>query len=128
MAELGSFGDIVFEVGDEQLRTFFYMSQRKRGRYSTLNVANHEQLLQYDGRELQEVNFSMQFHHRFCDPQAEIEALRQMVDDHEAHLLIVGGYLIGEFVLEEMSSDWDTVANNGVIMMATGRLQLREYR
>ena len=125
---IGTFGDIVFEVSDEKIRTFQYLRQQKRARYSVLNVANYEQLLQYDGKELQQVSFSIQFHHRFCDPQEEIEKLRTMVDNHEAYTLIVGGFLVGEFVLEEMSSEWERVAKNGVIMMAEGHLYLKEYK
>jgi len=125
---IGSFGDVVFEVSDELVRTFNGLRQTKRGRYSVLNVANHEQLLQYDGKELQPVSFNIQLHHRFCDPMAEIDKLRAMVDAHEAYSLIVGEFFVGVFVLEEMSSDWKTVAKNGVIMMADAHLQLKEYK
>lgn len=128
MGSLGSFGPIVFEVSEIKIRTFNDMSQRKRGRYSVINVANHEQLLQYEGKELQTVSFTIQLHHRFCNPMEEIERLRGMVDDHKAYSLIVGGFMIGEFVLEEMGADWKTVADNGVIMMATGSLSLKEFK
>lgn len=125
--ELGSFGDIVFEVSDSRVRTFKDLQQQKRGRYSVINVANHEQLLQYEGKALQEVSFTIQLHHRFCDPMAEIDLLRMMVEEHQAYSLIVGGFMVGEFVLEEMGSNWETVAKNGVITMAEGQLKLKEY-
>lgn len=74
------------------------------------------------------MSFSIQLHHRFCNPMEEIERLQAMVDDHKAYSLIVGGFMLGEFVLEEMGADWKTVADNGVIMMATGTLNLKEYK
>ena len=128
MGEIGSFGTVTFEVSEEYIRTFKTLSQHKRARYSVINVANHEQLLQYEGKELQTVSFNIQLHHRFCDPAEEIKALREMVERHAAHTLIIGGFFIGEFVLEEMGSEWTRVANNGIIMMAEGRLSLKEYK
>ncbi len=127
MSGIGAWGSIVFEVSQEQILTFDRLRQTKRGRYSTLNVANYEQLLQYDGRELQTVSFTVRLHHRFCDPQAELRKLVALVDGHSAYPLIVGGWAIGEFVLEELGSDWKRVADNGVLMYAEGDLYLREY-
>ncbi len=128
MSELGAFGDIVFEVNDQRILTFAAMRQEKRGRYSTLNVANYEQLLQYDGMELATVSFEIQLHHRFCDPMAEYRKFFAMVDGHKAHILQVGGWFLGEFVLESVGGDWKAVADNGVIMSAYGDLCLREYK
>ena len=127
MSGIGAYGDIVFEVSEYWIQTFDRLRQTKRGRYSTLNVANHEQLLQYDGRELQTLSFTVRLHHRFCDPQDQLRQLIKMVDWHMAYPLIIGGWPIGEFVLEEVGSDWKRVADNGVLMYAEGDLYLREY-
>ncbi len=127
MAEIGAYGDVVFEVNWDTVRTFEQLRQKKSGRYATLNVANHEQLLQYEGKELQDVSFTIHLHHRFTDPQKEIEKMIEMVDGHEAHALVVGGWYLGKFVLKDVSSTLKRVADNGVIMSALSTLTLKEY-
>lgn len=128
MSKLGGLGDVVFEVTDANIITFKSLQQNKRGRYSTLNVANYEQLLQYQGKELRRVSFKMPFHHRFCNPMEEIQTLHTMVDEHKAHPLIVGGWVLGEFVVEEIDDSWNVVADNGVVMSAEINVGLREYK
>ncbi len=128
MAKLGSFGDVVFEASEHAIRTFTELIQNKSTRYSTINVANGEQLLQYEGEELQTANFSISLHHRFSDPTAELTMLGKMVDDHKAHLLVVGEYKLGEFVLQNIRVVMKRVADNGVIMFAEVSLDLKEYK
>ncbi|MDR3089861.1 MAG: phage tail protein [Desulfobulbaceae bacterium] len=128
MNRLGAFGPIVFEVSEERILTFDHMRAGRRGRYSTLNVADHEQLLHYEGKELSRLDFSIQLHHRFCDPMAEIDRMYEMVEAHEAYPMIVGGRVLGEFVLEEVGDNWRRVADNGVLMMVECDLRLWEYK
>lgn len=128
MKGLGAFGPIIFEVSDSRILTFKDMRKNKRARFSVINVANGEQRLQYDGKQLSEVTFTLPLHHRFCSPAKELEKLSKMVDEHAAHVLIVGGRVVGEFVLEGLGENWKTVAPNGLIMSAEGEVTLKEYK
>ncbi|MCB2187690.1 MAG: phage tail protein [Deltaproteobacteria bacterium] len=128
MSDLGSYGPVVFETSDARILTFADFRDRRRARYATHDVINQEQLLQFLTVELAVVRFEMTLHHRFCDPAAEFQRLLDLLEEHTAHQLVIGGSPLGEFVLEEIHHDWRVVAANGVLMHTKGDVDLRQYR
>ena len=128
MASLGAFGPVAFETSDARILTFQGLQKRRKGRYATFEVINHEQLLQFLTMELATVRFEIRLHHRFCDPKAELKRLDELLQEHEAHMLVIGDEVFGQFVLEEVSEGRERFAPNRVLMHAKAELALREYR
>ncbi len=119
---------MAFETSDARVLTFQKLQKRRKGRYATFEVINHEQLLQFLTVELATVRFEIRLHHRFCDPKAELGRLQEMLQEHEAHMLVLGEEVFGRFVLEELSEGRERFAPNRVLMHAKAELSLKEYR
>jgi phage protein U len=126
--QIGAYGPICFETSMAHIRTFEELREENRARYATHDVLNLEQKLQFLGLELIKVGLTMKFHQAFCVPQDELTRLRQVVRDHKAHTLMIGGLNLGEFVLEELTGTWTRVANDGVLLFASADVRLKEYR
>lgn len=124
---IGAFGPVAFETSAALIRTFEDLREQRRSRWAVHDVLALEQRLQYLGQELSVVTLAMAFHVNFCDPAAELDALRAVVADHQAHALVVGGVNLGDYVAERLGTTWRHVANNGVLLQATAEVELREY-
>ena len=128
MSQIGSLGNIVFETSDALIRNFQELEDRRHARYATHDVLKLEQKLQFLGLDLAEINLQMKFHHRFCQPRAEIDALKALLASHEAKLLQIGGSPLGSFVIEEIRSIWRQVTDKGELLTARADVRLREYK
>ncbi|ADK84944.1 conserved hypothetical protein [Desulfarculus baarsii DSM 2075] len=125
---IGSFGPVVFEASLGYVKTFERLSERRRARFATHDVLSGDQKLQFITLELAEADLEMTFHHAFCTPDDELEALRGVLAGHQAHELVIGGKNFGQFVLEELSQVIDQADNHGRTRLAQASLRLREYR
>jgi phage protein U len=128
MAKPGAFGPVAFETSAKFIRTFKELHERRQARYATHDVLDLNQLLQFVGVDLAEIEFTMEFHHAFCVPQDELEKLRNVLKEHKVHVLIIGGHNLGEMVLEEIKADWNHVSGQGQILHAGAQVRLKEYR
>ncbi len=127
MANLGTFGPVVFETSATLVRNFDGLRERRRARYATHDVLNLEQLLQYLGLDLARVELTMRFHQAFCVPQEELDRLRGVLAEHTAYSLVIGGHNLGEFVLEAVVSTWRQVSAHGQLLTAEAQVRLKEY-
>lgn len=125
---IGCFGPIVFETSLETVRTPKKWQERRRANYATHNVLSLEQKLQFVTVELARMEIDMIFHRAFCVPDDELEALRGVLDGHEAHDLVIGTKAFGLFVLEELTNTVEHANNKGQTLVAEAKVKLREYR
>jgi hypothetical protein len=128
MAKPGAYGPVAFETSGQFIRTFEELNEQRRARYATHDVLDLNQLLQFVGIDLTEIEFTMNFHHAFCVPQDELEKLRNALKDHKAHALVIGGYNLGEMVPEEIKAEWKHVSGQGQVLQAGARVRLKEYK
>ena len=128
VGNIGCFGPIVFETSLSTVRTPAKWQERRRANYATHNVLSLEQKLQFVTVELAQMEIDMIFHRAFCTPDEELEALRGVLDGHEAHDLIIGTKAFGEFVLEELTNTVEHTNNKGQTLYAETKARLREYR
>lgn len=127
MGSIGAYGPVAFETSASFIRNFEQLREERRARYATHDVLNLEQLLQFLGIDLANIELSMSFHHAFCVPQEELDALRAVLEEHKAHVLVVGGFNLGEFVLEDLNNVWTHVSALGQLLHATVTVRLKEY-
>ena len=127
MTSLGAYGPVVFTTSAQLIRNFEDLKVERRARYATHDVLNLDQLLQFLGHDLGRIEFSMHFHQAFCVPQEELDALARINADHTAYPLVIGGRVLGDYVLEELRDQWSHVSARGQILAARAEVRLKEY-
>jgi phage protein U len=127
---LGTFGDIVFEVSDERVKTFDGYNRQGQARYASHEVLGRKPILEYLGAALDQVSFSMKLNAGLgVNPVEELAKLRKMLNGGQAARLVIGGKPQGEdkWVLESLSETYDYLDNKGNVIVATVNLTLKEY-
>lgn len=130
MGQLGSFGDIVFEVSSTRIRTMNNFSRSAADRW-----ANHEILGKYPASEfvgpgLDQARFSIRFDVNFgINPRAECDRLRIMSRDGQVEHLIIGGRALGAHKWKIVSFDqrWTKIDGSGNVLVAEVDITLEEY-
>ena len=103
MSQVGSFGSVPFEASSERIRTFREFERRRRARLAEHEIIDRPAKLQFQGESLAEISLGIHLDARFCDPEAEMDALGKMLADGQARVLTLGGRALGEFALEELA-------------------------
>lgn len=99
MATYLLFGDLQFEVlggvrGIQFLEKAHYVEHEK---------IDKQPQLQRVGTELQEIRLTLRFHCGFCDPDKQMQALRDRLKKDEPEMLVFGsGVINGQYVLESI--------------------------
>lgn len=126
--QLGSFGPIVFETSSELVRTWQQMSRKGGARFHEHVVAQGKPLLEFLGPSLEEMTFTMRLDAQLgLDPAMELERMRETRDTGKEQVLVVGGLVIGKFVLEDLSEDHKRHSGIGRLMVAEVTVKLKEY-
>lgn len=128
MSRIGTLGTVVFETSDALVRNFQELEDRRHSRYATHDVLKLEQKLQFLGLSLAEISLQMNFHHRFCEPEEELSALRKLLSGYIRSILMIGNTYFGIFVVEEVRSVWRQVTNEGKLLTASANVRLKEYK
>jgi phage protein U len=97
------------------------------------NYAEHARIegkprLQKIGDGLDRVSFEVQFHAAFCNPSAELAALRSAKIAGEVLPLIDGqGFLYGDFVIQSIEEVQNKTFDDGSVLLSRVKLELLEY-
>jgi phage protein U len=102
-AGIGNFGQVVFTVSAEQVRTF-----ENFRRTSVAVFADHEVIFgkpasEFTGEELDGISFTMSFNAELgVNPAEEADTLREMKSTGNAHVLVIGGLSLGWWTIREV--------------------------
>lgn len=125
--EIGSYGNTVFEVSADRVRTFGVLERSGSGRYAEHAVQEKKPVLQFLGPGLESVTLDVRLSASLgVNPLAEIETLRAVRDGGESANLMIGGKVLGRFVLAELTETWGTVSADGALLAADVNLTLTE--
>ena len=130
MAKIGSFGDLVFSVSNNTVRTFDSMSWDFSTDYATHDRHIKADLLEYMGPGLEGISFSMTFSVFLgVNPLKEIKKLREMVRKGYAERLVIGGKVYGSYkwVMQKGTVDFQRFDNKGNLWAANIKVTLKEY-
>lgn len=96
-------------------------------RYGKIPLINGKDVVQHTGEELIEISLSIRYSIDFCDPSAEIEALKNSMKLAEVLPLITGeGVIKGKFVIESIDISNESLSPNGKLEAASVDLKLLE--
>lgn len=125
---IGTFGeDIVFAVGGGQALTFDGLSRRSPASFARHARAGAKPVLEFTGPDLSEIGFTMHLSLSLgVDPKTTIDRLMALKDAGEEKQLIIGGSLIGAYVITEIADTWAAVSGHGIVTEATVAVTLLE--
>lgn len=130
MAQIGSFGDLVFSVSENAVRTFDKLSWKVSAKYTTHDRHIKNDVLEFLGPEPQGIDFTMAFSvFHGTNPLSEIKKLNKMVNEGITERLIIGGKKYGSYkwVITSVSSTLEKYDNQGNCWSATAKVTMKEY-
>lgn len=130
MGQLGSFGDIIFEVSLEKLRTFSEFTRSTASRWATHERFGQKPRSEFLGPNLDQISFAMRFDVRYgMDPKAEMDRLLSWCREGRAETLIIGGTPIGMdmWVIKSVTQNWKTLDGSGKVIVGEADVTLEEY-
>jgi phage protein U len=116
----GSLGDIVFQL----VKTPNKLRASKHYRLPVLTPVKGTPFVQYTGDEPQEVELSILFHYSFCNPEGEIEKLKNLKGLKLP--LVIGSQKWGDFAIEELRVEVRETTKGGELLSAEVSLKLKE--
>jgi len=130
MATIGTLGDIVFSVSNNQVNTFNGLKWDSSAQYAQHNRHLKDVLLEFTGTDADKISFSMYFSVFLgVDPMAEITKLLNAERDGQVMRLVIGskGYGKHKWVIESSSKSLERFDNKGNLLIAIVNISLIAY-
>ena len=118
----GKFGEVIFRLA----KTPKTLNRIGRAKFSRISIFGEKEKLHFTGIEPEQVEMSIDLHYSFCNPSKEVEKLKQYLEKGESYFLIVGDYVRGKFVIEEVREEVERTDKNGNPLKILVNLILRE--
>lgn len=127
---IGAFNELVFEVSTEKVITYDDYKRDTKARYARHELINQTSVLEYLGRDLEEITFTMMFTVSLgVDPAEETSKLRRMCLDGVADYLILGNTVVGEnlWTIESVGEAKKAVDHFGKTIVSSVNVKMVEY-
>ena len=128
--EIGSWGDIVFEVSSEAVRTFDALKQKSSGRWSVHEPISSNPKPEYLGAGQGRIEFTMHLAASLgINVREEKERIEQFVrEGRNAPLMIaLQPVTMGDWYAESAETTLQWVGNNGDLELINILIVMREY-
>lgn len=124
---IGTYGSIVFEVSAGRTFTFDGLSRKGKVVFARHERAGAKPVLEFTGPDLAQISFRMQLSLALgVEPKTAVDALYAIMHAGEEKQLVIGGSLIGAYVITEITDTWTSVSAAGRIIEAQLSLTLLE--
>lgn len=130
MARIGSFGDLVFSVSENTVKTFDQISWKTSAKYATHDRHIKADVQEFLGPEPGSISFTMAFSVFYgTNPLSEVMKLNEMVKRGIIERLVIGGRVYGSYkwVISEVSAELKRYDNKGHCWAATAQVAMQEY-
>lgn len=125
---IGTFGSIIFEVSAEKTRTFDEFKRKTAAKFEQHDIIGQKPKLEFIAPGLDEISFQIIFSaYQGINPLNEVNQLREIVTKGEYNSLVIGGKVLGNFVIESASEAWKYVDNLGNVFYIAADVSLKEY-
>lgn len=130
MAIIGTWGDIVFSVSRNQIKTFDGLKWDSGAKFSTHDRHLKAPLLEFTGTEVENISFSM-FFSAFLgvNPLTEITKLLAAERSGEVNRLVIGtkAYGVNKWVITKLSKSLERYDNRGNLLVASVSVTMKSY-
>lgn len=130
MAVIGSWGDVVFAVSRNEIKTFTGLKWDSGAKYSTHDRHLKAPLLEFTGTDVESMSFSMFFSVFLgVNPMTEIAKLLTAMRKGEVHRLVIGpkAYGTNKWVITKLSNSLDRYDNRGNLLVAKVNVTMKSY-
>ena len=128
MGVVGSYGDIVFQVSADKVRTWEEASRTGKARWARHELLGRKPIMEYTGPDLATFALTIRLDAGLgVDPAQELKDLQDLRDGAEPKMLVLGGRVQGLYALESIDETWQRTDKAGNILLARARLALTEY-
>ncbi|WP_319403139.1 phage tail protein [uncultured Anaeromusa sp.] len=125
---IGTFGELTFEVSDSKVRTIDEFKRKTAAKFEEHAILGLKPKLEFIAPGLAEISFQVVFSALLgTSPLKEIEQLKETMQKGEYQSLVIGGKVLGDFVIESMAESWKHIDNKGNLLHAAVDLSLKEY-
>lgn len=125
---IGTFGSIAFEVSTTKIRTFDDFKRKLSVKYEEHAVIGMKPKLEFIAPGLDEISFQIIFSaFQGINPLKEMEQLRLIVQEGKYNSLVIGGKVLGNFVIESLAEAWKHVDGRGKVLYIAVDVNLKEY-
>ena len=125
---IGSFGGVIFSVSSSQILTIKNFKRTTKAKFQTHDILGATSKLEFVGTEPISINFEIQISAMLGAPVKEtLETLREVCANGLVDNLIVGGEVVGLFVLETLDESEIITDGRGKPISVTVQLNLRGY-
>jgi phage protein U len=126
---VGILGDVKFEASADLVRTWRDAQRTGSSRWATHDVFSRKPVQEFLGPGLDQLHLSVRLDiTRGVVPKDELKALRLMRDTGAVSQFTIGGSLVGDFVVKDLSEAWMRFDRAGVLTLADVTLALEEYQ
>lgn len=116
-------GDHIFQG----LKTPLSFSENEAVNYGQISRVNDKPAIQPTGVELKEIRLSIVYSVDFCEPEAEIAALKKSMRDFEVLTYVTGeGQIVGKFVITSIDTTTQRCSPTGRVEIASVNISLLE--
>lgn len=126
---VGMLGLIPFYCSDSAVFTFKDLSRTNKARYAKHDVIGKKPKLEFIGLDSRTVSFSIRLDIsllRKLPPAAAILLLTKLLEKHEAQTLVIGGEIMGKYVIESIDEERKYFTGAGICTVAEVNLSLTE--
>lgn len=130
MAKIGSFGNLVFSVSENTVKTFDKISWKTSAKYATHDRHIKADVQEFLGPEPGSISFTMAFSvFHGTNPLSEITKLNKMVNKGIVERLVIGGRVYGSYkwVISSTSNEMKRYDNKGGCWAAVVQVTMKEY-
>ena len=130
MAVVGMWGDVIFSVSRQQVRTFDGLKWDSGARYSTHDRHLREPLLEFRGTDSETMTFTMLFSaYLGVKPIEEVSKIKLAMMAGEVHRLVIGpkAYGTNKWVITKLSNSLERYDNRGNLLVASVNVTMNSY-
>ena len=127
---IGVWGDVVFEVSIDVVKTFDNYKRTESARWSKHDIHSQKQKAEFTGLNAGSLSFTMHFSaFHGVNPREELNKFIKRVRSGEAHTLIIGSKRVGinKWYVPTADETWNYVDNRGNVLTADINITMEEY-
>lgn len=115
-----AFGDLVFEVSSETVKTFDTLKFNKKATYSTHKVHGGTAVPEFTGFEAETASFKMVLSaYLGVDPKSALQMLESMMQEKKAYTLALGTNVYGKWAITSLSENYERIHKDGTLLSCT---------
>lgn len=125
---VGSLGKVIFACSNFYIKTLDSLNRDVNYRWIEHQIIGSKPKLQFDGVNLENIKFNIHLNAAFnVNPAKSAQELKEYGAKGEKLRFILGGKVIGTYVIENISEVYKSYTGLGAVIKIDLSLQLKEY-